>query len=302
VLVVFGSINADLVFRVSALPRAGETVLAPGYAFSPGGKGANQAVAAAKAGADVRFVGRVGDDGFADPLRQVLIDAGVDAGSLWSVPGATGVAIIAVDRAGENQIIVGSGANNAVVARDIPDGTLAPGVTLLCQNELPPLATAEAVAQGKAAGARVILNLAPAGPVDVALLDALDLLVVNEHEARSIVGKEAPPPALARQLSEHHRLSCVVTLGGEGVVVGENGRIWRVPALPIAPVDTTGAGDCFVGVLAAGLDAGLDLEQAIRRAAVAGALACEKLGAQAGQPTATAIDARLATLGATEKL
>ena len=295
-LLVFGSLNVDLVFQVEALPRPGETVLCPGYQLAAGGKGANQAAAAARAGARVRMVGHLGDDDFGRFARTALVAAGVDDTLVATSASATGIAVIGVDRQAENQIIVASGANLDTDADQVDDAELAPGVTVLCQNEIRPEATFALLERAKARGARTILNLAPAGSVPADVLDGLDVLVVNEIEAASAAGGKGNPADLARDLAARHGLTCVVTLGGEGALaVGPAGGI-RVPALAIEPVDTTGAGDAFTGVLAAGLDRGLGLPDALRRASVAAGLACTRVGAQTSQPDAAAIEVRLADL------
>jgi len=297
-ILVFGSLNADLVFEVKALPRPGETVLCPGYAVVAGGKGANQAAAAAKAGAAVRMVGRLGEDSFGAFLRQELERAGVDCSGVAAGAEATGVAVIGVEAGGENQIIVGSGANLATRADQVDDAELAPGVTLLCQNEVEPSATHALLRRAARRGARTILNLAPAAAVPTAVLDALDVLVVNQIEAAMVAGAagDKDPLALARELAARHDLTCVVTLGGEGIIALDATGGWRIGALAIQPVDTTGAGDTFAGVLAAALDQGAELPAALRRASVAAGLACTRLGAQTSQPPAAEIDARLADL------
>lgn len=294
-LLVLGSINADLLFQVEHLPRPGETVLCAGHEFAPGGKGANQAAAAARAGATVELLGQVGDDAWGPVMRRCLEEAGVGCGRVAVSKRPTGLAVIAIDDAGENAITVASGANLDTAAAQIAPGLLRPGVTLLCQNEIRPEETFAALRRGRSEGARTVLNLAPAGPVPEDVLDCLDVLVVNEHEAASLAGPGTPVEA-ARGLARRHELACVVTLGAAGmlVVAGELGL--RIPALSVRPVDTTGAGDTFVGVLAAGLDRGLGLEEALRRASVAGALSCEAVGAQTAQPHAAAIEARLGDL------
>jgi ribokinase len=295
-LVVFGSLNVDLVFQVEALPRPGETVLCPRYQLAAGGKGANQATAAAKAGAAVRMVGHLGDDDFGRFARTALVAAGVDDGSIATSGKATGIAVIGVDRRAENQIMVASGANLDTDAGQIDDGELAPGVTVLCQNEIRPEATFALLERAKARGARTILNLAPAASVPASVLDALDVLVVNQLEAASAAGGQGDAADLARGLAARHGLTCVVTLGGQGALaIGPAGG-YRVPALAVEAVDTTGAGDAFAGVLAAGLDRGLALPEALRHASVAAGLACTRLGAQTSQPDAATIAARLADL------
>jgi ribokinase len=298
-ILVFGSLNADLVFQVPALPRRGETVLCPGYALAAGGKGANQAAAAARAGAAVRMVGHLGGDSFGDVLRQGLAQAGVDCAGVAIAASATGVAVIGVEPGGENQIMVGSGANLATRAEQVSDAELRPGVTLLCQNEVAPAATFALLERAARRGARTILNLAPAAPLAAAVLDALDVLAVNQIEAAMATGSRSDPnepQALARALATRHALTCVVTLGGAGAIACTPADGWRIGALAVEPVDTTGAGDAFVGVLAAALDRGLALPDALRRASVAAGLACTRLGAQTSQPSAAEIEARLPDL------
>jgi ribokinase len=300
VLLVFGSINIDLLFQVETLPRPGETVLCPGYEVAAGGKGANQATAAARAGAAVRMVGSVGDDGFGRFARDALAGAGVDCAAIATSRRATGIAVIGVDRAAENQIVVASGANLDTRAEQVADADLAPGVTVLCQNEIRPEATSALLERANARGARTVLNLAPAGQVPARRLDALDYLVVNEIEGRVVAGRsgEVDAAAFAQDLARRHDLTCVVTLGAAGALaVGPDFAV-RVPVLPIEAIDTTGAGDAFVGVLAASLDLGHDLGGALRRASVAAGLACTRLGAQTSQPTAAEIEARLGEIAA----
>jgi ribokinase len=297
-LLVFGSLNVDLVFKVDRLPRPGETVLCPNFEPVPGGKGANQAAAAAKAGAGVRMVGRVGDDEFGRLARASLEAAGVDAAGVLTSDQPTGIAVIGVDPKAENLIMVASGANLDARADQIEEGDLSPEVTLLCQNEVPSEETFALVERASASGARTILNLAPAGEVPAQVLDALDVLVVNEIEAAMAAGasQTGDPADLARDLAKRHGLTCVVTLGAEGAIaMGPEGG-HRVKALPIRPVDTTGAGDEFVGVLAASLHQGQSVGKALCRASVAAGLACLTIGAQTSQPSATAIEARLAEL------
>ena len=295
-LLVFGSLNVDLVFELETLPRAGETVLCPGYALAAGGKGANQAAAAAKAGATVRMAGRVGDDDFGRFARSTLAAAGVDVAGIAISTKATGIAVIGVDRRAENQIMVASGANLDTDAGQVGDADLRPGVTLLCQNEIRPEATFALLERASARGARTILNLAPAGPVSGRVLDALDLLLVNQIEAGMAAGTGGDPADLARSLAHRHGLTCVVTLGRDGALaIGPAGG-HLVPALPVEPVDTTGAGDAFAGVLAAALDRDLALPDALRRASVAAGLACTRIGAQTSQPDAALIEAELGRL------
>lgn len=289
-LVVLGSINADLVFRVKSLPRPGETVLCAGFAFHHGGKGANQATAAARSGGKVRFVGRIGEDSWGALLRRGLEDAGVDTSLLETSPRSSGIAAIAVDESGENAIVVASGANLDVTAEQLDRAGLTSADTLLCQNEIPLAVTREALERARGAGARTILNCAPATSGVNALLDLVDVLVVNHGEACALLERDLPPEPAARALASERR-SCVLTLGRQGALAVGPAGAWHVPALPVRAVDTTGAGDTFTGVLAASLDLGLPWVEALARASVAAGLACTREGARSGQPTGAEITA-----------
>jgi len=298
VILVFGSLNIDLVFRVEALPRAGETVTARHFQTLPGGKGANQATAAARAGAEVAMAGCVGDDGFGRSLLAALGGNGVDVRLVRRVSAATGCAVVAVDAQGENQILVASGANALARAADVPEALLAPRTTLLLEREVDVLESAALAGRAKARGARVILNLAPMGPVPEELLAASDVLVVNEHEAATLLGGETAGASAAAAFAARRGITVIVTLGAEGAIAHRpDGSGLRVGALALTPVDTTGAGDAFVGVLAAALDRGKALADALRRASVAAGLACLKEGAQSALPTAEEIDEALTRLG-----
>lgn len=297
----FGSINMDLVVPVASLPRPGETVLCEGYVTKPGGKGANQAVAAARAGATVAMAGAVGRDGFGAVLRENLRREGVDTTMVVETDRPTGVAYICVDARAENFIAVAQGANLAPKAAQVPDGQLGRGTLVMMQMEIPPAENWALIERAHRLGARSILNVAPAGAVPEAALANLDILVVNALEAEMVartLGLEAGTPGwTAQAIARRAALTCVVTLGPGGALAATaDGTTIAVPALPIVPVDTTGAGDTFTGVLAAAIDAGLPLEAALRRASVGAALACLALGAQEAMPSAAAIDARLAEL------
>jgi ribokinase len=307
-IVVFGSLNADLVFSVDRLPRPGETVLTAGYDFHPGGKGGNQAVAAARAGAAVRLFGRVGPDDHGARLIDLQRAAGVDTAGILRDAAPTGLAFISVDRAGENQIVVASGANLQARAGDVPDLALVPAALVVAQMELAPAETAAVLKRARARGARTLLNLAPALPIAADALGALDWLVVNRIEADMLAAPlglaGAAPEVIAQKLARAHGFACVITLGRAGAVAADAKDAWAVDALPVQAVDTTGAGDAFVGVLAAALDAGPDLPEplpeplprALRRASVAAGLACTAWGAQSALPDRAAIDAAEAGL------
>lgn len=299
-LVVFGSINIDLVFRVSRLPAPGETVLGPGYATVPGGKGANQAVAAARDGARVAMIGRVGRDAFAKLALDSLAGAGVDVRGVADDDAPTGCAVVAVDDAGENQIMVASGANARVVADQAADAVLGAGATLLLQMEVPAGENAALIERARSRGARIVLNLAPAAAMPESALRALDILVLNRGEAAWLAKERGVDGggerAIANALALRFGITVVVTMGANGALAAGSGAMWEVGALPVAPVDTTGAGDAFVGVLAAGLDAGRTLADALHRATVAAGLACETLGAQSSLASSDSIDRALSRL------
>ena len=289
-ILVFGSINIDLVVPVPGLPRPGETVLGGDYRLLPGGKGANQALAACRAGGSVMMAGAVGKDAFAGAALELLRQDGADLALVREVARPTGLAAIMVGGSGENLIAVASGANAAVSAEFVPDDMLGPQTIVLCQMEVPTAETTALMRRAARRGARSLLNLAPAMPIDPDLFGELHLLVANEAEAASL-GDD--PAAIARRL----RQAFVVTRGAAGstAFLRDGGRL-EIPALAIDAVDTTGAGDTFIGVLAAGLDQGLALQAALRRASAAAGLACLAQGAQTAMPDATAIDAAVERL------
>ncbi len=296
-ITVLGSINADLFFNVERLPARGETVLTPAATLLAGGKGANQAAAAARAGAATRFLGCVGDDAFAEPMVAALAEFGCDTTGIRRVDGSTGTAAVMVEQGGENQIVAASGANGAVSADLLDAVDLSPTDTLVCQMEIPVAATIEALARMRAAGGRTVLNLAPACAVDDAALRTVDALVANAGEAAVLTGRQDDPVHAAASLASAHGLTCIVTLGSDGAVaVDPEGTAWKVPALPVEAVDTVGAGDAFVRVLVAALDAGEGLPAALQRATVAAGLACTRPGAMTALPPRGEIEARLADL------
>jgi len=289
-ILVFGSINADLIVPVPRLPRPSETVLGGDYAISPGGKGANQALAARRAGAAVVLAGAVGADAFADIALDVLRREGVDTRLVQVVEQPTGCAAIMVSKEGENLIAVASGANMSVRSGQVADELLGPDVTLVAQMEVPSGETEALIRRMRAHHGRVLLNLAPAFPIDPALLGEIDLVIANESEATTL---GSDPARLAMRL----RQGFVITRGAAGsVAVLRDGMRLEVPALPIEPLDTTGAGDTFVGVLAAALDLGSALELALRRASAAAGLACLARGAQTAMPDSAMIAAAVSRL------
>ena len=297
-IVVFGSINADIFFSFEKLPRPGETVLTDGYSLRPGGKGANQAVSAARDGADVRSVGAVGRDPNASTCMAALEEAGIDTSSVHVIDDVTGTAVIAVEASGENQILVASGANTKVSAKWLPDDLLTPQTTLLLQMELPQAETEAAIRKARAKGCRVILNDAPFRPLSREVLADVDILIANEEEAMGLLGgsPDLEKADLARGLARLCRGTGIVTIGAAGVVVAHGDGCFKVPALPIAPVDTVGAGDTFCGVLSAALDRGEDMIDAVRRAVAASGVICTLPGAQSPELNEERINAALADL------
>lgn len=273
---VVGSVNMDIGFDVDRLPRPGETVLAASFRSTPGGKGANQAVAAARAGAQVRFVGAVGDDPAAVALREHLTANGVNTDGLITASGPSGSAIVVVDSAGENLIVVAAGANSRLTLDGAASGIVADCDVLLVQLEIPVTTAAAAAREAHSSGATVIVNASPSGadPAELAeLAEATDVVVVNEAEAAHW---NWPVP---------HR---VITRGARGATYSGGGEEFTVASPAVEVVDTSGAGDVFAGVLAADWAAGH--KRALRRACAAGALATLVPGAGDCAPDAEAID------------
>ena len=294
-IVVFGSLNVDLVTPVERLPGTGETVIGPAYALHPGGKGANQALAARRAGAEVALFGAVGRDAFSEMALSLLAADGVDLAGVARVDAPTGAAFIAVDAAGANQIVVAAGANALAHAEGMADLTLGEGDVLLLQREVPEDQCLAAARLMKAAGGRVILNLAPAQAPADELLACVDMLVVNEHEAlvlaQSLGWPEREPDAIAQRCDGERRVACIVTLGAEGVVGWHGGVRRRLAAPVVAVVDSVAAGDSFTGAFAAALAAGYGFSGALQRGLAAGSLACTVAGAQPSLPRREAIEA-----------
>ncbi|HEX6470728.1 MAG TPA: ribokinase [Streptosporangiaceae bacterium] len=289
-IAVFGSANMDLVAYVAAPPGRGETVTGRGFRTVPGGKGANQAIAAARAGADVTFIGAVGDDDFGPRLRATLAEAGADVSRLRTVPGASGIAHIVVDGEGANSIIVVPGANAA--ARPPHPADLAGSAALLLQLELPLPAVTAAARAARAAGVPVVLTPAPVRELPGDLLACVDLLVPNEHEAAGITGATGAEPALAALLDMVPE--AVITLGERGALYGARGaEPVRVAAPKVRAVDTTAAGDTFAGALAVARAEGRPPGDALPFAAAAAALSVRTEGASTSMPSRAEIDAFL---------
>ena len=324
-VVVVGSANVDLVMNPRDLPSPGVTVLAPTYRLLPGGKGANQAYACAKLGHPrVKFVGATGDDDFANIVLRNLEAVGVDCGGVAKRADApTACASVIVDAKGENQICVGSGANATVTASQL-DGLITKGDVLLMQMEVPPATLNKCVAKAKAAGAKVVVNVAPstdAGKISKATYKAIDFLIVNQHELKDVydaVGKfsylirfreETPLHAMAKFVCHATKSAVVVTCGADGARLyrpldsTEGSKacgMFHVRAAELedgeAIVDTVGAGDAFVGAFVAGVASDKPLVECMMKASTAGTLACTKAGAQGGTPSADVVEKRSASV------
>jgi ribokinase len=288
-LLVVGSANADLVIGVERRPAAGETVLGSDLAVHPGGKGANQAVAAARLGARTALLARVGDDAHGRLLLDAQRGAGVDTVGVLVGGAPTGVALITVDPSGDNSIVVSPGANGRLAPQDVraARSLLHASRVVSAQLEIP-LETVVEVVRNLPSGTRFVLNPSPPGPLPAEVLAACDPLIVNEHEARVVAGGEpaGTPEDRARALLALGPRSVVVTLGAEGAVVADGGSVARVPSVKVDAVDTTGAGDAFTAALAWRLGAGASLREAAAYAARVGAAAVTRPGAQESFPTA----------------
>ncbi len=300
-ITIFGSTNLDQIGTVSRLPAPGETVAGGSFSMAPGGKGANQALAARRAGAEVRHVSAVGRDAFA-PLALAELEAGgVRLDAMHHADTASGIAMIFVDTHGENVIAVLPGANGTLGAADgeAAVAAMAEADLLVCQQEIPQAATRAALKAARRRGIVSILNTAPMLADTAELAPLAAILVANETEFALLSGgsADALEPAMA-DWARAHGQTVIVTLGPDGArAATPGGDLLSVPAYKVTPVDTVGAGDTFVGYLAQGLSAGLGLEPALRRAATAGSLACLKPGAQPAIPHAQEVEAVLERTG-----
>lgn len=298
-ITVFGSINMDLVAISQRLPKPGETVTGKAFSTAAGGKGANQALAARRAGADVKMAGAIGDDTFAAPALTLLRDARADLSLVKTVAEPTGTAVILIGEGGENMISVIPAANGTVSPADAERAVseMNAGDILMLQIEIPADAIEAAFRAAKAKRVTTIFNTAPLTADASRLAKLADIVIANETEFELLIGKsELSAFEREKELTTLHAetgQTLIVTLGAEGVIAIRNGKVYKTTGLKIEPVDTVGAGDTFCGYLAASLDAGLDFEKALRRAAVAGSLACTREGAQPSIPVASEVDAKI---------
>ncbi|MEM7618144.1 MAG: ribokinase [Pseudomonadota bacterium] len=289
-IIVFGSNVLDLFFQQPDLPPKDKALFLDGHVEQPGGKGANQAIAAARAGATVRFYGALGEGGHGRQMYKNLAQNGVDISGVEFLDMPSGLATIFVDESdGTHRIVVSQGANLKARQETIPDDQLNNQTILLVQGELPIAETAKLIKRTKQAGGKTVMNFAPATqPLSEELLNDLDIIILNEYEAEALGNQHdleiTDKKKLAFNLSKRFSMITIITIGPEGSIVADQNDIINIPALDIEAVDTVGAGDAFSGYLCAALDRGEPLESAVREASVAGSITCTKIGAQTSLP------------------
>ena len=296
-IVVFGAIGVDIVAAVARIPKPGETVLSPRYEVVPGTKGANQSVAAARAGSKVRHVGTCGGDPFGVVALSLMQESNIDLTHVVVGSEPTGICLVTVDQHGENTVVAVGAANLATTAEQLAECQFGSGDFLLVQREIHDDETFAGVKLAKSRGATVIFNVAPAGPVPEEILGLVDALVVNEHELAAVAEAvdilTADLKEAARAISVRFGCSSIVTLGRDGAIAWSGGLFYEVSALRVTPVDTTAAGDSFTGAFAAALDQGMSFAAAMARGTAAGSISCTRPGAQPSIPTKLEIDERV---------
>jgi len=306
-IVVFGSMNVDIVMPVDQFPKTGQTVLCTAdYLSRPGGKGANQAIAAARAGAKVAMCGKVGDDAFGRRSVNNLKTQGVWTTAIGISERPTGCATIAVNMKGANIIMAAPGANMDVTNDQLPDEVFIDKNIVLVQMEANPGETFLVLARAHKGGATTILNASPARMLPELVLTLVDYLIMNEVEAHALAAtlgiEDCEPQQLAPKIAQHTSGAVIVTLEEKGAVAAKGGSVFTIGVLPVEVVDTTGAGDAFCGIFAASLLAGHNWLIAIHYASVGAGLACLGLGAQSGLPALEDIEANLSKLAAPVKI
>jgi len=306
-IIVFGSLNIDMVMPVDHFPRPGETVLcAADYLSRTGGKGANQALAASRAGAKVAMVGKVGDDAFGRRAVNNLKTQGIWTAGIGISERPTGCSTIAVDRSGNNMVMTAPGANLDATSDQAPDEIFTDKNIILAQLETAPAETFSVLSRAHAKGAPTILNASPAGQIPPEILNNLTYLIVNEIEALQIAAgvgiADTDPRLMAAQLAAKGALTCIITMEDRGSVAARGGALYAQAALPVEVVDSTGAGDAFCGIFAACLQAGMNWLESWHRASAGASLSCLGLGAQAGMPFMDDIEKALIDLTPPKKL
>ncbi len=301
-ILVFGSINADFFLNVKSLPRPGETVLCPSYTFYPGGKGANQAVAAARLGAEVMFAGSVGKDPYGGQVLKSLRDVGINLKLVNSRGTTTGTAFVVVAEDGENQIVVASGANLETCSNQIKDSDLSLCTHIVLQLEVPLKEIEDIIFRAKAAGCKIILNYAPANVIQPTAIECCDYLIMNEIEANSLFGQKKEVEEYAIKFSKRFDAECIITLGPKGSLLATREGLYKIDALEVEAIDTVGAGDMFVGAFSAGLFKGECTTSSLQRATVASGLACKFNGAQPSLVTPQLVESELQRLPLPRKI
>ena len=301
-ILVFGSINADFFLNVKSLPRPGETVLCPSYTFYPGGKGANQAVAAARLGVEVMFAGSVGKDPYGGQVLKSLRDVDINLNRVNSRGTTTGTAFVVVAEDGENQIVVASGANLETCSNQIKDSDLSLCTHIVLQLEVPIKEIEDIIFRAKAAGCKIILNYAPANVIQPTAIECCDYLIMNEIEANSLFGQKKEVEEYAIKFSKRFDAECIITLGPKGSLLATREGLYKIDALEVEAIDTVGAGDMFVGAFSAGLFKGECTTSSLQRATVASGLTCKFNGAQPSLVTPQLVESELQRLPLPRKI